>query len=366
VDTKKRVGRWLLIGVVLSVAAVILVAPAGALAADHLVTQITLTTPTPNVLQLNDQVTFSFNYNTTEAGGVRIFMRPFTNGALTPNYGAHGSGVYPVGSGSGSGFFTITSGNAVVDQIRIQMLNASQTTVLYEGFIPVHYRFTSAPSNVVTKLVMTRTPNVLKLKQKAKVSFSYKTNKAAGMRILVRPLTNGRPTAHAAAKVSPLYPVGTGTSSTWFTVTSGATTVTAVRVQMWNANRTKKLFQATVPVSYRFAKPANVTNSIALTPRTPNVLRYGENISLAFKYTTNVAGGVRIFARPMTNGSLTPNYAAHPSGIYPVGSGSAGGWFTITGGALTTVVDRIRIQMYNADQSRLLYQVQLPVSYQYK
>ena len=182
----------------------------------------------------------------------------------------------------------------------------------------------------------------------------------------MRPLTNGRVTAHAAAKASPLYPVGTGTSTAWFTVTSGATRVTEVRVQMWNAAKTKKLFQATVPVSYRFAKPANVTNSIALTPRTPNVLRYGENISLTFKYTTNVAGGVRIFARPMTNGALTPNYGAHGSGIYPVGSGSASGWFTIMSGPLTTVVDHIRIQMYNADQSRLVYQVQLPVQYQYK
>ena len=183
----ERIGGWLLIAMVLSAAVVLLVAPAGALAADNLVTQIALTPRTPNVLQLNDQVTFSFSYNTTEAGGVRIFARPFTNGGLTPNYAAHGSGVYPVGSGSGTGFFTIASGSVTVDQIRFQMWNESQTTLLYEGFIPVHYRFTSAVSNVVTKLVMTQTPNVLKLKQRAKVSFSYKTNKSAGARIRCAP-----------------------------------------------------------------------------------------------------------------------------------------------------------------------------------
>ena len=113
-------------------------------------TQIALTPRTPNVLQLNDQVTFSFSYNTTEAGGVRIFARPFTNGGLTPNYAAHGSGVYPVGSGSGTGFFTITSGASPSTSIRFQMWDVRQTTLLYQGFIPVHYRFTGAVSTVVT------------------------------------------------------------------------------------------------------------------------------------------------------------------------------------------------------------------------
>ena len=75
---------------------------------------------------------------------------------------------------------------------------------------------------------------------------------------------------------------------------------------------------------------------------------------------------MRICARPFTDGALTPNYGAHGSGIYPVGSGSASGWFTIMSGPLTTVVDHIRIQICNPTESRLVYQVQLPVQYQYK
>jgi hypothetical protein len=365
--TKNKVLHWLPIALVTSVL-LLLMAPAGAFAAsaNNLVTQITLTTPTPNLLQIGQHVDLSFKYNTNEPGGVLIWARPFTHGALTPSYEAHGSNVHSVGTGTGTGWFTIASGNVTVDQIRIQMWNTAQTTLLYEGFIPVNYRFTSVTGNVVNKLVMTRTPNVLKQKQRAKVGFTFSTTKAAGVRITAQPLTNGKPTRHYAANASPLYAAGTHNGAAWFTVTSGVTTVTQVRVTMWNKAKTKVLFRATVPVSYRFAKPTNVTNSITLTPRSPNVLRFGENISLTFKYRTSDADGVMIFARPITNGAPTPGYGAHGSTLYPVGTGNATGWFTITDGIGTVVVDHIRIQMYNHDQSKLLSQVQIPVTYQYK
>ncbi|MGD8751195.1 MAG: hypothetical protein PVG14_07220, partial [Anaerolineales bacterium] len=58
---------------------------------DHLVTEISLNPDSPNILRTNDQVNLSFQYVTNEKSGVRIFARPFTNGALTLNYGAHGS-----------------------------------------------------------------------------------------------------------------------------------------------------------------------------------------------------------------------------------------------------------------------------------
>ena len=90
---------------------------------DHLVTALILTPDTPNILRTNENVSLTFQYITNDAGGVRIFARPFTDGSPTPGYAAHGSGIYPMGSGQGDGWFTISSGTVVVDQIRIQMLN---------------------------------------------------------------------------------------------------------------------------------------------------------------------------------------------------------------------------------------------------
>jgi hypothetical protein len=335
-----------------------------AVSADHLVTRVSLSPRTPNVLRDNESVTISFSYTTTEAGGVRIFARPFSGGVPTPNYGASGSPLYPTGTGTGSGSFTITSGFATVDSIHFQMWNAGQTTLLYEAFIPVNYQFTSAASNVVSHIGLTATPNVLKFGQKVSISFNYKTTRAGGVRIFARPLTGGGLTPNYAANASPLYPVGTGTGHGWFTVTRGATTVTQVRVQVWNASRTRLLFQKKLPVSYQFKRLTNVVNSIKLTPRTPNILMFGENVSLTFRYTTSQAGGVRIFARPLSGGVPTPNYSAHASPNYPVGSGAASGWFTISDGTVT--VDQIRIQMWNNAQTKLLFQTKIPVSYQFK
>ncbi|HMF55875.1 MAG TPA: hypothetical protein VK619_05920, partial [Pyrinomonadaceae bacterium] len=87
-------------------------------AAGHSVTRITLDPPTPNVLVHNQKVTISFSYATIQPGGVRIFARPFTGGAATPGYAASGAGISPTGSGTGTQFFTITSGTVTVDQIR--------------------------------------------------------------------------------------------------------------------------------------------------------------------------------------------------------------------------------------------------------
>jgi hypothetical protein len=110
-------------------------------AAAHSVTRISLTPPTPNILTHGQRVTISFSYATTQPGGVRIFARPFTAGAASPGYSASPAGISPTGSGTSSQYFTINSGDVTVDQIRIQMWNAAQTTVLFEAFIPVHYQF---------------------------------------------------------------------------------------------------------------------------------------------------------------------------------------------------------------------------------
>ena len=251
-----------------------------AISADHLVTQISLAPRTPNILQDNDSITISFSYTTSEAGGVRIFARPFTGGALTPSYAASGSPLYPVGTGVGSGNFTITTGNVTVDQIRFQMLDANQTTLLFEAFIPVHYQFTSATKNVISHIGLTATPNVLKRNQRVAVSFKYTTTRRPAYASSRAPHRCSLTPSYAASG-SPLYPVGTGTGSGWFTITSGAPTVTGVRFQMWNANQTRLLFQAVVPVTYQFRAPTNVVNSITLRPANPNILKFGDRVTLA-------------------------------------------------------------------------------------
>ncbi len=110
---------------------------------DHLVTDIDLVPLTPNVLPLNQNININFKYRTTQAGGVRIFARPMTGNQLTPNYAASGSPLYPTGSGSGTGSFTITTNSVLVTGIRIQMLTADQSSMLFETILPVFYQYGS-------------------------------------------------------------------------------------------------------------------------------------------------------------------------------------------------------------------------------
>jgi len=335
-----------------------------AVSADHLVSQITLAPRSPNILLFNQNITVSFSYQTTEASGVRIFVRPFTGTSLTPNYAACGSPLYAVGSGTGSCTITITGGATTVNSLRFQIWNDSQSTLLFETFIPVNYQFKGNASLVRSLALAPATPNIMLFGQKVTVRFAYRTNQAGGVRIFARPMTGTSLTPNYAACPSPIYPAGSGTGSCTFTISSGAVTVNKIRFEMWNANQTVLLFRAFVPVSYQFRGDRTLVRSISLAPATPNILLFNQNVTVNFSYRTSVAGGVRIFARPMTGASLTPNYGACPSPIYPAGSGTGSCTFTILDG--TATVNRIRFEVWNDAQTVLLFTKFIPVHYQFR
>ncbi len=115
---------------------------------DNTITNITLDPSSPASLELGEEVTVNFDYSTVASGGVRIYVRPYTNGESTPNYAAHGSPLYETGSGSGDGFFTITDMPARVDQLKFEMTNDGQTETLLEFYMPVEYTFGVIPDPI--------------------------------------------------------------------------------------------------------------------------------------------------------------------------------------------------------------------------
>jgi hypothetical protein len=207
---------------------------------------------TPNILQFGQNVTVRFAYRTNQAGGVRIFARPMTGTGLTPHHAACASPLYPVGTGTGSCSFTIQSGAATVDRIRFEIWNANKTTLLFRAFVPVRYQFLGGRTLVRSISIRPLSPNIRLFGQNVTVSFSYRTDQAAGVRIFARPFTGGALTPNYGACGSPLYPVGTGTGTCSFTISAGTVTVNRIRLQVWNANRTLKLFEKFIPVHYQF------------------------------------------------------------------------------------------------------------------
>ena len=109
---------------------------------EHSISNIQLDPPSPELPKVfikTIQVEVTFDYTTAETGGVRIFVLPYTDGSLTPNYTSSESPLYPAGQGKGEGDFTIQSKGVTVDQIKFQMTSADKSRVLYESFISVNY-----------------------------------------------------------------------------------------------------------------------------------------------------------------------------------------------------------------------------------
>ena len=101
--------------------------------------------------------------------------------------------------------------------------------------------------------------------------------------------------------------------------------------------------------------------NIFLHPEPAALLYPGERVHLTYEYNAGEPGGVRIFARPYTNGSPTPAYAAHPSPLYPAGKGFGDGWFTICKDKM--LVNQIKFEIWDANQTRLLWEFIKPVRY---
>ena len=206
-------------------------------------------------------------------------------------------------------------------------------------------------------------PSTLFVGERVEFTFNYITSEAAGVRIFGRPMTDGSPTPGYAAHGSPLHATGEGSSNGYFTIQENSQHVDQIRFQMWDADQSNLLYEFFVDVDYQYLAHRVVLDN--LEPGTNSTLVEGERVNFDFHYKTNEPGGVRIFGRPFTNGSPTPGYKAHLSGIYPVGEGNGSGYFTVSIAETITphVVDQIRFQMWDADQNNLLYEYFVDVDY---
>ncbi len=107
----------------------------------------------------------------------------------------------------------------------------------------------------------------------------------------------------------------------------------------------------------------NSISNIRFSPTSAAKLNLNQRVKVTFDYSTNEKKGVYIFARPMTRGSLSPNYAAHPSKLYPYGKGKGDGFFTITKGMV--LVNAVRFRMMNKAQTKVLFEKIVRVRYQF-
>ena len=98
----------------------------------------------------------------------------------------------------------------------------------------------------------------------------------------------------------------------------------------------------------------DVLEVISFDPPVPAKLGLGARLNVEIRYEMQSVDGVRIFARPYTNGKKTAGYGAHPSEVYPRGGGVIVGWFTFQKPAH---VDEVRVEMVNAANNEVIYRI---------
>lgn len=294
---------------------------------------------------LGEKFDITFDYAINQAGGARIFVRPFSGGSLTNGYSASGSILFS-GTGTQSVNFTINSGIDVrVDSLRVMVTNADQSSTLQEFFIPVNLYFSTVKVTDVTITGTDFAPNGTN----RTVNFNYSTTEAGGARIFPRPYSNTGLTTGYSACGSASH-MGSGTVNCNFTINGSNQHVDHIRFQATNDDQSQVLLTVLYPVDLTFGE-VHLKN-IRMCPEKPVRMNNGERVNFDFDIENNTGAAIRIFPRPFTAGALSPGYAASGSPAYATGSTSSDAYFTISTGDV--VVDQIRFRITNEDQSTIL------------
>lgn len=334
------------------VAAFILLSILSVVGHAHSISGVEFSVSSPSWMVRGENVEVTFNYETDDPAGVRLFARPLTRGSLTPGYSYSGSPLY-FGSGTVTGTFTINSGTPSVDSVLITMTNADESEVYLTFFVETEIHWGEVGIYNIT--IDPPAGDHLANGQRANITFEYNVPEDA--RIFPRPVTGNGLTPGFGASGSPLYS-GTGSGDGFFQIGSGTPTVDSVRFSVTNADQSATLATYFVPVDIRVFEHA-VSNVSVDTGRVASLRQGVDRVNVTLDYFSDEPSGLRVFIRPLTDGALTPGYSAHGSPLHPTGGGSITGFFEVGSEAL---VDAIRVQVLNADQSSLLYERRVPVS----
>ncbi len=202
------------------------------------------------------------------------------------------------------------------------------------------------------------TPTYMQNDENVYVDVDYHVTDGGGARIFILPYTDGAPTPGYGVSGSALIPAGTGTVTHNFRIISGSQHVDQIRVHMTNADQSVEYLEIFVRTSIYYG-PSGIFN-VQYSQMPYSCLMNGDQLVINFDYATSEAADLRIWARPMTDGELSPGYSASGSALLPP-SGSYTQNFTFP--EVDADVDHVRFQMTNGDESELLREIMLPVDF---
>jgi len=299
-------------------------------------------------LHRQQDLVINFDYATTEASNLRIWARPFTNGALTPGYSASGSILLPP-SGSSNQTFHFPATDADITHVRFRMVDDDTGDELLVFLTPIKLFWRQVGITNIT--FDWPQPAALHHNDDVTVSFDYNNTQNYDIRVWFQAYNDGgyAPGSHYQGSVA--LPPGISSATRTFGVHTGETDIDASRLIVTDADQNITLIDNQIPVRYHGGPHA--VHGVQLWPERTAMLDHTEVLDIAFDYETSYNEQILIFARPFYQGGLAGGYYASGSPYYAPGTGSGSGYIGYDYG--THAVDQIRFQVKNLDQSEILF-----------
>ncbi|HPF36164.1 MAG TPA: FlgD immunoglobulin-like domain containing protein [Candidatus Krumholzibacteria bacterium] len=280
--------------------------------------------------------TVSFDGYTDRAEGVRVFIRPFTDGALSPSYVASSTSI-PAGGGSGSSYFRLTTGNIRVDQLRFQIKSWDQTELIQEFFLPVDLQYGDMGLNDV--VLDPPPPALLPYYHHVTVTADYECDAVGDLRYYAIPLLGGMLAPGYGYQSSVVVPAPEGRAERYWYLSASGTETDQVGVRLYDDVSS---LGVELDAAYTFADDAlwSATHAIA----GPAVLTALEHVDMALQYHCEDPAGCRIACYPVGDGIGFTDFYYNPSPLYPQGTGTANVYCTLKEG-VSAHVEGITVYM---------------------
>ena len=305
----------------------------------------------PERMQLGQQVTMDFIWETNHVGGHRVVIRPLTDGFYTPNMGTGGSGVLSGTSGLATRWFTVLQFPVHIDGIVFEIYNADWSDLLYEFIIPADYSYdTTAVQNVVLD---PPSPASLIHGEEVTITFDYLTDHPMDPVMYAVPQTNG---VHSPGfTLGPSYPLapgfGSGTNTFSIQATAGLVDVDEILFSMHDFfDEETIIYQFRMPVYYHYS--GHSIRNVEYDPKPPAILGNNTYVNLEITYNNGFAEEGWLYNHPQSGGVLTPGLDGYFRSIALPGANPPNThFFTVTAG--DQLVDQMHFQMFNLPEDWL-------------
>jgi hypothetical protein len=286
----------------------------------------------------------SFEYG-VDALGCKIYARPFTNGSLTPGYGASGSVNLPPSGASVQNFSF--DADADITDIRFQIFALDNTTLLDEFFVPFdcHWREWGIYDISLNHGNVTSLHN----SQNLVGSFTFDHQEAGDFYVWIWSIQDGGYCPGSVYQGSSPEPAGPHPVTRYTRVNNGTETVDAVRIIVGRLDEIYMEFDMPVLIDYG----PHALQNFDFNPASPAIMTNGEHLDMTFDYLTDEASGVRIYARAAYLHNPLMGISSAGSPLYPAPSGMGDFWMTYN---TPKVADSIRFQMVSEDQSVMYFE----------